>query len=93
VHDHAGEPQTPWSIVNKTGSQLLCCIKSMMLKNVGKTDKVIRIIVGVVIAALGIYYGSWWGLIAIIPLATAFAGSCLLYRVFGTSTRAQAKRS
>lgn len=64
-----------------------------MLSNVGKTDKVIRIIVGLVIAILGIYYGSWWGLIAIIPLATAFSGSCLLYRPFGISTRSRQKQT
>ena len=64
-----------------------------MLSNVGKTDKVIRIIVGLAIAILGIYYGSWWGLIAIIPLATAFYGSCLLYRPFKISTRSRQKQA
>lgn len=57
-----------------------------MKKNVGTTDKVIRIIIGLGIAAAGFYYQSWWGLLAIIPLATAFMGTCGLYSIFGCST-------
>jgi len=47
--------------------------------NVGKCDKKIRIVVGIVILAAGLYYESWWGLIGIIPLVTAFKGYCPLY--------------
>ena len=50
-----------------------------MKKNIGKTDKIIRLIIGAVIIALGLYFRSWWGLLAIIPLATAAAGFCPLY--------------
>ncbi|HUX53388.1 MAG TPA: DUF2892 domain-containing protein [Williamwhitmania sp.] len=57
-----------------------------MKKNVGSADKIIRIVIGVAIAAAGIYYQSWWGLVAIIPLATAFMGSCGLYSLVGIST-------
>lgn len=57
-----------------------------MKKNVGTTDKIIRIVIGLGIAAAGIYYQSWWGLLAIIPLATAFVGICGLYSIFGIST-------
>lgn len=57
-----------------------------MKKNVGSADKIIRIVIGVAIAAVGIYYQSWWGLVAIIPLATAFFGCCGLYSLFGIST-------
>jgi hypothetical protein len=39
-----------------------------MICNVGKTDKIIRWIIGIVIAAFGLYYKSWWGLLAIIPI-------------------------
>jgi len=41
-----------------------------MKKNVGKTDKTIRIILGVLIGAAGIYFSTWWGLIGLIPLLT-----------------------
>ncbi|HPY35896.1 MAG TPA: DUF2892 domain-containing protein [Smithellaceae bacterium] len=50
-----------------------------MTCNVGKTDKIIRLIIGAVIAAFGLYYQSWWGLLAIIPIVTALAGYCPLY--------------
>lgn len=57
-----------------------------MKKNVGKTDKTIRIVLGLIIAAAGIYFKSWWGLLAIIPFATAFTGMCGLYSIFGINT-------
>jgi hypothetical protein len=57
-----------------------------MNKNVGKIDKTIRIIAAVVIGALGIYFESWWGLIALVPLATALIGWCPLYCPLGAST-------
>lgn len=57
-----------------------------MKKNVGMIDKVVRIVIGVAIVAAGLYYQSWWGLVAIIPLATAFIGFCGLYSLLGIST-------
>ncbi len=58
-----------------------------MKRNVGNIDRIIRIVVGVAIAAAGIYYRNLLGLIAIIPLATAIVGFCPLYMPFGISTR------
>jgi len=55
-------------------------------KNVGGLDFYIRIIAAVVIAILGVVYQSWWGLIAIIPLATALVGFCPLWTLFGINT-------
>lgn len=57
-----------------------------MKKNVGSTDKVVRIILGLVIVVLGFVYSSWWGLVGIIPLATAFMGFCPIYAPFKIST-------
>lgn len=57
-----------------------------MKKNVGNTDKIIRIILGLVIIVLGFVYSSWWGLIGIIPLATAFMRFCPVYTPFKIST-------
>jgi hypothetical protein len=57
-----------------------------MKTNVGKTDKSIRIILGIIIAAAGIYYQSLWGLAAIVPFATAFTGFCPLYSIMGINT-------
>ncbi len=44
--------------------------------NVGKTDRIIRIIGGLVIALLGVVFSSWWGLIGIIPLVTGLFSIC-----------------
>lgn len=57
-----------------------------MTCNVGKTDKIIRVIAGVAIAVLGFYFRSWWGLLAIIPLFTAALGYCPLYIPLKIST-------
>jgi len=57
-----------------------------MTCNVGKTDKIIRVIAAVAIAVLGFYFKSWWGLLAIIPLLTAAIGYCPLYVPLKIST-------
>jgi hypothetical protein len=58
-----------------------------MKKNMGKSDRWIRVILGLAIIAAGIYFKSWWGLIGIIPLATSLISTCPLYLPFGISTR------
>lgn len=50
-----------------------------MKANVGKTDKVLRIIIGLAIGAAGYYYNSWLGLIGIVPIFTALINWCPLY--------------
>lgn len=57
-----------------------------MKKNVGSFDRVLRLIVGLVIIALGFIYQTWWGLVGIIPLFTSAAGWCPAYLPFGIST-------
>lgn len=57
-----------------------------MKKNVGSADMWIRITIGVIVMALGFFYQSWWGLLAIVPLATAFMQWCPVYLPFGIST-------
>lgn len=51
----------------------------MLAKNVGGADKIIRVIIGLVIIVLGFVYGSWLGLIGIIPILTAVFSRCGLY--------------
>ena len=41
------------------------------------TGKYIRIVLSVIIIGLGIYYKSWWGLVGVITLISAFTGGCL----------------
>lgn len=57
-----------------------------MKYNLGKTDRYIRLIIAVVIGTAGIYFQSWWGLLAAIPLLTSYVGFCPLYKLFGIST-------
>lgn len=57
-----------------------------MSKNVGTIDRMIRLIIGLVVIALGVMYQSWWGLLGIIPLATATIGWCPPYALLGIRT-------
>lgn len=57
-----------------------------MKHNVGNVDRWIRIVLGIIIAALGWYFKTWWGLVALIPLVTAFVSFCPIYPIFGLST-------
>ena len=58
-----------------------------MNKNVGKIDKWIRIILGIIVIAIGLYFQSWWGALGLIPIATGLINWCPLYLPFGLSTR------
>jgi len=65
-----------------------------MNKNIGRADKILRIVVGVVLIGyavagpkLGMDTGyNAWGWIGVIPLATALINFCPLYRIFGLKT-------
>ena len=54
--------------------------------NVGKTDRMIRMIAGVVIIGAGFYFQSWWGAIGIIPLMTGALRWCPPYSLLGINT-------
>ena len=54
--------------------------------NMGTVDRVIRMIIGFAIAALGVYYESWWGFLGLVPLTTAYLGHCAIYRLIGWTT-------
>jgi hypothetical protein len=57
-----------------------------MTANVGGFDRIIRLLVGLVILAVGYAFGSWWGLLGLIPIMTAITGFCGLYIPFRIST-------
>lgn len=57
-----------------------------MNRNVGNTDRIIRIVLGIVILALGVAAQSWLAVLAIIPFGTALIGWCPLYTLFGIRT-------
>lgn len=54
--------------------------------NVGKTERVIRVIAGVAIIGAGFLYQSWWGVIGLVPLLTGATGYCPPYQLLGIST-------
>ena len=63
-----------------------------MSLNVGKNDRLLRIIVGVAILSLTVIGPkSLWGLIGLIPLLTGLVGKCALYSLLGLSTTSSAK--
>jgi len=57
-----------------------------MKKNMGITDRWIRVAIGLAIGATGVYFKSWWGLVGLVPLATALIRTCPLYLPFRIST-------
>ena len=66
-----------------------------MKKNIGTTDKWIRIVAGIVLLALIFVIRSdwrWLGLIGLIMLGTAFLNFCPIYRLFGISTVKSVKK-
>ena len=56
-------------------------------RNVGTADRLIRVVVGLALISI-VFVGPQtpWGWIGLVPLLTAFAGSCPAYRLFGIST-------
>ena len=59
----------------------------MFPTNVGTLDRILRIVLGLAILALGLANGmAWWGWLGVIPLATGLAAHCPAYDAFGIST-------
>lgn len=55
--------------------------------NMGKTDRIVRVIIGLAIVWAGFNYENWWGVVGIVPIATAAIGHCPLYVPFKFSSR------
>ena len=60
-----------------------------MKPNIGKADKIVRLIAGIAIIATGFFMGSWWGAIGIVPIVTALINWCPVYEPLGISTCAK----
>ncbi len=54
--------------------------------NVGKTDRWLRIIAGLILLVLGFVFHSWWGLLGVLILATGMFRFCPLYLPFKLDT-------
>ena len=57
-----------------------------MKTNVGSADRKFRLVAGLFIIFIGIYFKSWWGAIGVIPIITGVIGWCPAYLPFGIST-------
>lgn len=51
--------------------------------NVGKTEQVIRIGIGIVIILFGIFFRSWWGIIGLVPIITGATRYCPANAILG----------
>jgi len=58
-----------------------------MKKNVGNTERAIRIIIGLALISL-VFIGpqTAWGWIGLVPIATGLLGWCPPYALFGINT-------
>jgi hypothetical protein len=57
-----------------------------MNKNVGSSDRTIRVIAGLIIIFIGIYFKSWWGVVGVLPIVTAMLRWCPAYLPFDISS-------
>jgi hypothetical protein len=57
-----------------------------MTSNIGAMDRVLRAVLGLVVIALGFYFGTWWGALGAVLLVTAAINWCPIYAVLGVST-------
>ncbi len=57
------------------------------LKNEGKIDRILRVVVGLGLLSLVVVGPqTLWGLVGIVPLVTGAAGFCPAYKLVGLST-------
>ena len=59
----------------------------MFVKNEGKTDRIVRVALGLILLSL-IFIGpkTLWGLVGLIPLVTGLIGFCPCYKMCGFNT-------
>ncbi len=57
-----------------------------MKSNLGITDRVIRMFLGVAVAMFFVYQNSMWALLGLIPFVTGIIGTCPLYNILGFNT-------
>lgn len=57
-----------------------------MKANVGNTDRIIRIVVGLALIAWAVMGGPVWAWIGVLPLATGAVAICPAYSILGMNT-------
>jgi hypothetical protein len=61
-------------------------VMKIIKKNVGNTDTILRVIVGMIILFAGLYYNSLWGFVGIIFIGSGTLSFCPVYRLFKIQT-------
>jgi hypothetical protein len=69
-------------------------VMNLFKNNVGKTDRIIRVVVGIILVG-NVYYGvqhpiGWLGIILIV---TGIAGKCPLYSIIGINTKSLSEKA
>ena len=54
--------------------------------NVGRTDRIVRAVLGILIIGAGFYFSIWLAAVGLILLVTAAISWCPIYAIFGLST-------
>lgn len=57
-----------------------------MKPNIGFTDRIIRVVLGVALLGAGYYFKSAWGFLGLVPILTAVVRFCPAYLPFGLNT-------
>ncbi len=63
-----------------------------MQMNVGPSDRKLRMIAGIIVVLLGAFSKSSWGVIGVLPVATAMMSWCPAYTLLGISTCSVSKK-
>lgn len=65
----------------------------MFTSNINSVDRILRLIIGAGLLAC-VFFGpkTYWGLIGIILIITAFINFCPIYKVIGASTRKKTEK-
>ncbi|AUO15661.1 YgaP family membrane protein [Clostridium taeniosporum] len=54
--------------------------------NVGRTEQIIRIVIGISIVLIGLYFRNWWGIIGLVPIITGSIRYCPISNILRIST-------
>lgn len=57
-----------------------------MEKNMGKTDRIVRALIGAVLLVFAVVFQKFIGVLGLVFLLTSAAGICPLYTLLGIST-------
>ncbi len=61
--------------------------RNSMKANIGGTDRILRIVLGIVLIALAVTgVIGWWGWLGVVPLVTGLVRFCPLYPLLGMNT-------